>query len=80
VPNIVIPFSNDQFAWGRRAYELGAGPKPIPRKQLTPEKLANAIQFALTDEIRVACKELGMKIRSENGAAAAAKIILDLLQ
>ena len=80
VPNIVVPFSNDQFAWGRRVYELGVGTKPIPRKQIAAEKLSDAIQFALTDEIRVAAKELGMKIQSENGALTAAKIILDSMQ
>ena len=80
VPNIVIPFSNDQFAWGRRVYELGVGPGPIPRKQLTSEKLSDAIQVALTDEIRAAAKELGMKIQAENGAEKAAKIILDAMR
>jgi sterol 3beta-glucosyltransferase len=80
VPNIVVPFSNDQFAWGRRVYELGAGPKPIPRKQLTAEKLSDTIQFALADEIRNTAKDLGKKIQSENGAAIAAKIILNSMQ
>jgi len=23
VPSIIVPFSNDQFAWAHRAYELG---------------------------------------------------------
>jgi len=77
VPGVVIPFSNDQFAWGRRAYELGVGSKPIPRKTLTAEKLADAIRFVLTKEIKDAAKVLGAKIQSENGALAAAKIIID---
>jgi sterol 3beta-glucosyltransferase len=77
VPGIVIPFSNDQFAWGRRAYELGAASKPIPRKNLTAEKLADAIKFVLTKEIKDAAKDLGTKIQSENGALAAAKIIIE---
>jgi sterol 3beta-glucosyltransferase len=76
VPGIVIPFSNDQFAWGRRAYELGAASKPIPRKNLTAEKLADAIKFVLTRQIKDAAKDLGTKIQSENGASAAAKIII----
>jgi sterol 3beta-glucosyltransferase len=80
VPNVVVPFSNDQFAWGRRVFELGVGSKPIPRKQLTTEMLSDAIQFALTDEIRNAAKELGTKIRGEYGAETAAKVILDALQ
>ena len=80
VPGIVIPFSNDQFAWGRRVYELGAGSKPIPRKKLNPEKLADAIHFALTDEIKAAAQNLGLKIQSENGAERAAEVIMRCLE
>jgi sterol 3beta-glucosyltransferase len=76
-PSIIIPFSNDQFAWGRRVYELGVGSKPISRKILTAEKLAAAIDFALTEEIITAANDIGKKIRSENGAVTAANIIMD---
>ena len=68
VPTIIIPHSNDQFAWGRRVYELGVGSKPIPRKNLTAEKLSDAIKIVLADEIKEAAKDLGIKIQSENGA------------
>jgi len=80
VPNIVVPFSNDQFAWGRRVYELGVGPKPVPRKQLRAEKLSDAIQFALSGKVRKAVRKLGAKIQSEHGAETAANIILDSMQ
>jgi sterol 3beta-glucosyltransferase len=79
VPGIVIPHSNDQFAWGRRVYELGVGAKPVPRKKLTVERLAEAIEFALTAKIQAAARELGGRIQGENGAEKAAKIILDTL-
>jgi sterol 3beta-glucosyltransferase len=75
VPAVVIPHSNDQFAWGRRISELGVGAQPIPRKNLTAEKLAHAINTVLTEEIKNAASDLGMKIQSENGAQIAAKII-----
>jgi sterol 3beta-glucosyltransferase len=80
VPGVVIPFSNDQFAWGRRAYELGVASKPIPRKNLTAEKLADAIKFVLTRQIKEAAKDLGKKIQGENGASAAAKIIIGCIK
>ncbi|MFT3894894.1 MAG: glycosyltransferase, partial [Anaerolineales bacterium] len=67
VPSIIIPHSNDQFAWARRAYELGVGPKPVYRKQLTAQRLAEAIRFALADHVKEAAKELGKKIQNENG-------------
>jgi sterol 3beta-glucosyltransferase len=79
IPSIIIPNSNDQFAWGRRVYELGAGSKPIPRKKLTAEKLSDAIKCVSAKEIKDAAKDLGTKIQSENGAETAAKIIINCL-
>jgi sterol 3beta-glucosyltransferase len=77
IPSIIVPFSNDQFAWGQKAFKLGVGPKPIPRKKLTAEALSNAIDLALTDKIRNAARDLGTKIRLEKGAQDSAKAILD---
>jgi sterol 3beta-glucosyltransferase len=79
VPSIIIPHSNDQFAWGRRVHELGVGSN-IRRKNLTAEKLSDAITFALAEEIKETAKDLGRKIQSENGAEAAAKIIMNCLE
>jgi sterol 3beta-glucosyltransferase len=76
VPGIVIPYGNDTLAWGLRVYELGVGAKPIPRKNFTAGKLADAIRFVLTDEIKTTARILGLKIQQENGAAEAAKIII----
>jgi sterol 3beta-glucosyltransferase len=75
VPNIVIPHSNDQFAWARRVHELEAGPTPIPRKKLTAQGLAGAIDSALTPPVRAAAQELGKNIQSERGVETAARII-----
>jgi sterol 3beta-glucosyltransferase len=80
VPSIVIPHTNDQFAWGRRAEELGVGSKPIPRKQLNAERLAAAIHDALKDDVQQAARTLGVKIQNENGAENAARIILESYQ
>jgi sterol 3beta-glucosyltransferase len=68
VPNIVIPFFGDQPFWGRRVAELGVGPAPIPRKQLTAERLTTAIHQAVTDRTMQKCAaDLGAKIRAEDG-------------
>lgn len=80
VPSVIIPYGNDQFAWGRRVYELGVGSKAIPRKELTAEKLSDAIQFALREEIKTTAKILGENIRNENGAETAAKVIMDYVK
>ena len=77
VPQVVIPHSNDQPAWARRVYELGVGTKPIPRKKLTAENLAEGIRGALTQPVKDAAKGLGKKIQAENGAEAAARVVMD---
>jgi len=79
VPSVIIPYSNDQFAWGRRVYELGVGSKPVPRKKLSMEKLSQAIDFVLRRKIKETAREVGRQIQSENGAELAARIVLDCL-
>ncbi|WP_242655063.1 glycosyltransferase [Clostridium carboxidivorans] len=80
VPSIIVPFSNDQFAWAHRAYDLGVGSKPISKKDLSSNKLADAIKFALTDEIAANAKTLSKKIATEKGARECAKIIVKCLE
>jgi sterol 3beta-glucosyltransferase len=77
VPQVVIPGGNDQPAWAQRVYELGVGSKPIPRKNLTADKLSAAIDGALMDRVENAAKALGRLVQSERGADVAAGIILD---
>ena len=76
VPNIVIPFASDQAFWGQRVHELGAGPKPIHYKQLTAQRLIQAINTGITNEgVRERAKVLGKHIRQENGIAGAVQLI-----
>ena len=67
---------NDQTFWGRRVFELGVGPKPIPQSKLTAEMLGRAIHRAVTDGgVRRRAENVGEKIRAERGVARAVKII-----
>ncbi len=76
IPSIIIPFFADQPFWGRRVYELGVGPKPIARRQLTADNLTEAIGRAVSDEeMRKKAAYLGERIRAENGVAQAISII-----
>jgi sterol 3beta-glucosyltransferase len=76
VPSIVIPFFGDQLFWGQRVAKLGVGPAPIPRKQLTVERLAQAIRTAVTDRPTIQrADDLGAKIQAEDGIANAVAII-----
>ncbi|MGZ3644212.1 MAG: glycosyltransferase, partial [Ktedonobacteraceae bacterium] len=76
VPSIITPFFADQPFWGQRVYELGVGPKPIARKRLTADNLAEALDRVLSDgDMRKKAAALGEHIREENGVAQAVKII-----
>ena len=74
---LICPTSmNDQAFWGRRVFELGVGPKPIPQNKLTAEMLGRAIHRAVTDGgVRQRAEELGEMIRTERGVVRAVKII-----
>lgn len=75
VPSIVIPFFGDQPFWGQRIADLGVGTKPIPRKKLTAEKLANAIREAVTNqEMRQNAQRLGKQIQAEDGIKSAVEL------
>jgi sterol 3beta-glucosyltransferase len=79
-PSVIVPFFSDQPFWGWRVQKLGAGPRPIPRKKLTPQRLAQAIASAVQDQdIRSRAEELGEKLRAEDGVANAVDLINALL-
>ncbi|GAA0742031.1 glycosyltransferase [Clostridium oceanicum] len=78
VPSIIVPFSNDQFAWAHRSYELGVGSESISRKKLTESALTKAIKYALSEEVKVNAKNLSEKMANENGLMDCTRIIIDL--
>ncbi len=79
VPSIIVPFFADQPFWGQRVAELGVGPRPIPRKQFTVERLAQAIETVVNDQaMRQRAADLGATIRSEDGIARAVEVINQL--
>ena len=79
VPSVIIPFFGDQPFWGQRIADLGVGSKPIPRKKLTAEKIANAIRVVLTNEdMRQSAANLGKRIQTENGIKSAIMFSINL--
>jgi sterol 3beta-glucosyltransferase len=72
IPAIVTPFFGDQPFWGARVYALGVGPRPIPRKRLTLDRLVEAIRYAVSDKVmQQKAARLGEAIRAEDGVARA---------
>ena len=80
VPNIILPFTSDQPFWGRRVSALGAGPKPLPPRNLTIANLTRAIDQALNDqEMRQNADRIGKQLRKEEGTSQALKVIQEYL-
>ncbi|KAF9874750.1 sterol glucosyltransferase [Colletotrichum karsti] len=70
-PTIIVPFFGDQPFWGRVVANAGAGPLPIPQKELTVERLSTAIQFCLSPEANQAVSRVADVMRQERGVDAA---------
>jgi sterol 3beta-glucosyltransferase len=76
IPAVVIPHIIDQFIWGQRVFELGVGPKPIPRSKLTRAGLSAALEQALHNAtMRCQAVGLGLQIRAETGVETAVRLI-----
>lgn len=79
-PTLVVPFFGDQPFWGAMIARAKAGPDPIPYKQLTAEKLAEAIKFCVKPETLEQAKVMGQKIREEQGTDVGGKSFHDHLE
>jgi sterol 3beta-glucosyltransferase len=69
IPNLVIPFAADQPFWGDRVLYLGAGPRPVPVKKLSTERLIEAISASQQESVFRSAQRLGAAIQAEDGVA-----------
>jgi len=70
VPAVSVPIYTDQPFWAARIASLGAGPQPVPYKELTTERLADAItQATTTPEFAARARQLAATLATEDGTA-----------
>ena len=69
-PTVIVPFFGDQPFWGQMVARAGAGPEPIPYKDLTADKLASAIEFALQPSTLSSAAVMAKQIAAEDGTKA----------
>src|SRR5205807_2827329 len=68
VPSVVVPFFDDQPFWGRRVHRIGAGPRPIAARRVSPADLVGAFDRALHDPtIRAHAALAGRLLSAEDG-------------
>jgi hypothetical protein len=77
---LIVPFFGDQPFWGAMVARAGAGPDPIPHKQLTADKLAEAINFCLRPDSLERAKGLASKIAAERGSDVGAQFFHQYLE
>lgn len=68
-PTMIVPFFGDQHFWGAMVGSAGAGPEPVPYKDLTAEKLAEGIKFCLTEKAAEAARGIAKRIEAEGDGA-----------
>jgi UDP:flavonoid glycosyltransferase YjiC (YdhE family) len=73
-PTVIVPFFGDQAFWGAMIARVGAGPAPIPQKNVTVEKLTEAIDFCLKPETLERAKELASRTAAERGSETGAHL------
>jgi zeaxanthin glucosyltransferase len=77
VPQVVLPFSTDQFAGAAAVERTGVGIALAPNS-LTAEALVTAVATAAGDPIRRRAHEVALSVRTSGGAHAAVEAIRDL--
>jgi sterol 3beta-glucosyltransferase len=76
IPAVVVPHMQDQPYWGQRLYKMGLGPKPISRRKLTAENLAQNITIAVHNQaFQKRARQVGQKIRAEDGVARTVEVL-----
>jgi sterol 3beta-glucosyltransferase len=71
VPSIVTPIAGDQFFWAERLRLAGIAPAAMDGRRPKAEAFARALDFAATAPVRNRARELGEKMRAENGVVDA---------
>lgn len=76
IPALVIPHLVDQFYWGERVHELGAGPRPIRRANLEKTALVESLGYLVQNtSVRGVASKLGEQIRAERGVDTGVRLI-----
>lgn len=67
-PTLICPFFADQPFWGETVHALGAGPKPIPQRNISVGSL-HAVIHRLTDDaaMREAARTIADRMAEEDG-------------
>lgn len=75
IPSVVVPFAGDQAFWADRLHRAGVAAKLPGWQALNATSLAECLRFAERDEVRSSARDLGERMRAEDGLATAVQAI-----
>jgi sterol 3beta-glucosyltransferase len=74
-PSVICPVFADQPYFGQRVADLGAGPSPIAQKHLTADRLADALEQALSEKMIARVCTIGDAMKVEDGASKVTELV-----
>ncbi|WP_314324148.1 glycosyltransferase [Paenarthrobacter ilicis] len=79
VPAVGVPVYTDQPLWASRIAALGAGPRPVPYKKLSPQRLGDAIAKAGRSASYVHhARRVAAALAAEDGTAAVLRALRNI--
>lgn len=76
LPMLAVTTASDGLFWGTRVAALGAGPRPLPRRALTAQRLAGALRQVAGDAtMRARAQAVAEKLRQEDGVGTAVEAL-----
>lgn len=78
-PTLICPVLGDQPFWGERVHALGAGPEPLPLKELRTESLAQRLIDLIDNSVYAErAAVIGERISTEDGTGAAVRVLEEI--
>ena len=76
LPTLGLPQAVDQFFWAERVHALGAGPRPMPQRQINAERLAQSLRDLVSEaRYRARARALSQDLNHEDGVGRAVALI-----
>ncbi len=80
IPSLVVAFNYEQYAWGQKLAEYGAGCSPLRYRGLTAENLASRVTELISSRLLARrSKELARRARADNGVKKAVQYVEEAL-
>lgn len=74
-PTVICPLFADQPFFGQQVAHLGVGSNPIAKKHLTADRLASALDQAMSKKVKATAKSMGSKMADEDGAKTITEMV-----